>query len=133
MIFIGDIMGRNIKSNRTGYYIRAKVYPSSIDDNNEVVRKLDYVTPKIFYAKDYQDLSLEKSEFDGVSQRMALKGTIQTMDLSQGDIKIHDTVEYGGIKYDVVNVVFADCNAQKSVSRRPEVKTIITLGATLNV
>jgi len=126
-------MGRNTRSNRPGYYIRAKVYPSLIDDNNEVIRKLEYVTPKVFYAKDYQDFSQEKTEFDGTSQKTLLKGVIETMDLNQSDIKNHDTVEYGDVKYDVANVVFVDSNVQKSVSKRPEVKTIITLGATLNV
>ncbi len=65
-------------------------------------------------------------------QRVVKEGVIETMDLFEGDIKINDTVEYEGVKYNVGKVTHRDNNQQKSVSRRPIVKTIIELGAVVN-
>ena len=126
-------MGRNIKSNRSGYNVRAKLYSSEIIDNLEVVRKIQFATPKVFYAKDYQNFKQQNNEVDGTMQSTTINGAIETMDLAQTDIKKHDTVEYMGVKYNVEEVVFNDNNLQRAVSRRPEVKTIIVLGAVLNV
>lgn len=125
-------MGRNISSNRCGYNIRAKLYPSLIDDNNEVVRKLVFTNATVFYARDYQDFIMQQDETSGAMRRIVQKGSIETMDLNASDIKPYDTVEYQGKKYNVEDIRIIDDNAQKEVSNRPIIKTIIKLGAIVN-
>ena len=64
-------------------------------------------------------------------QKELIKSAIITKDLKR-DIKLHDTVEYMGEKYNVDDFEYIEDNRQKRISRRPEVKTIITLGASIN-
>lgn len=125
-------MGRNIESNRRGYHIRAKLYPSTIDDENERIIKKDFSRPIVFYAKDHVNFELIRNEYGGVMQRQTISGYIETMDLAEGQIKIHDTVEYAGKQYNVESVRFEDSNHQKEVRLRPIVKTIIKLGAVID-
>lgn len=122
-------MGRDSRSNRTGYYIRAKLYTSLINDEEERIVKRDYSEPKVFYAKDNIDFKTMQSIIGAVSHRALLEGYIETMDLNEGDIKRLDTVEYEGKKYNVDDIVFINSNQQKEVSKRVELKTIIKLGA----
>lgn len=122
-------MGRDSRSNRTGYYIRAKLYSSLINDEEERIVKRDYTEPKVFYAKDNIDFKTMQSIIGAVSHRALLEGYIETMDLNEGDIKRLDTVEYEGKKYNVDDIVFINSNQQKEVSKRVELKTIIKLGA----
>ena len=124
-------MSRNSRSNATGYNIRCRLYPSVIENGREIVRKLDLISSRTFYAKDYQTFSYTQNQY-GNMQRVVKEGVIETMDLFEGDIKINDTVEYEGVKYNVGKVTHRDNNQQKSVSRRPIVKTIIELGAVVN-
>lgn len=121
-------MGRNTESAKFGYNTRAKLYSSTIVDGIEVIRKIDLQIPKIFYAKEHQVFQFVKAEFGGVMQRQAVSGYIETMDLSVGDVKIHDTVEYEGKKYNVEEVRYEDSNFQKDIRKRPVTKTIIKLG-----
>lgn len=125
-------MSRNVDSNRRGYNSRAKLYPSVIESEIEVIRKLEYTNAIIFYAKDQQTFSYSRNEFSGVMQRQSVSGYIETMDLKIGDIKINDTVEYDGTKYNVEEVTFNDSNVQKEVTNRPIVKTIIKLGGAID-
>ena len=48
-------MGRDSRSNKVGYYIRAKLYKSEINNEEERVVKRDFTNPIIFYAKDNID------------------------------------------------------------------------------
>lgn len=122
-------MGRDSRSNRTGYYIRAKLYTSLINDEEERIVKRDYTEPKVFYAKDNVDFKTMQKIIGSISNRSVIEGYIETMDLNEGDIKRLDTVEYGGKKYNVDDIIFVDKNQQKEVSERVELKTIIKLGA----
>lgn len=122
-------MGRDSRSNRTGYYIRAKLYTSLINDEEERIVKRDYSEPKVFYAKDNIDFKTMQKIIGSISNRSLIEGYIETMDLNEGDIKRLDTVEYDGKKYNVDDIVFMDKNQQKEVSKRVELKTIIKLGA----
>lgn len=122
-------MGRNTRSCRTGYFIRALLYPSSVDDENERIVKREFIKPIIFYAKDHAAFELIRNEFGGIVQRQLIGGYIETMDLAAGQIKIFDTVEYDGRRYNVENVRIESSNKQIEVTRRPDVKTIIKLGA----
>lgn len=125
-------MGRNISNNRSGYNVRTKLYSSLIDNSNEIVRKIELTNAKVFYSKDHLSFSITHDEYSGVMRRVARKGLIETMDLEENEIKIYDTVEYQGILYDVEEVSFEDNNAQKEVTNRPLIKTIIKLGAVVN-
>lgn len=124
-------MGRNIFSNRRGYNTRAKLFPSIVNDDEMIVKR-DYTKPKIFYAKDHTEFELIRNEFGGVMQRQLVSGYIKTMDLQEGDIKIHDTVEYNGKRYNIEHVRFESSNAQSEVRTRPTTKTIIKLGAVID-
>ncbi len=124
-------MGRNIFSNRRGYNTRAKLF-SSIVNEDEMIIKRDFIKPKIFYAKDHTEFELIRNEFGGVMQRQLVSGYIKTMDLQEGDIKIHDTVEYNGKRYNIEHVRFESSNAQSEVRTRPTTKTIIKLGAVID-
>lgn len=126
-------MGNRTRGARSGYNVRAKLFPSDIVNEIEVIRKLDFTQPKIFYAKNYDKYRHSRGEFGGGSmQKELIKSVIITKDLKKGDIKLHDTVEYMGEKYNVDDFEYIDDNRQKRISRRPEVKTIITLGASVN-
>lgn len=125
-------MARNTESNRRGYNVRAKLYPSVIDDGIEVIRKLIFTNAIVFYAKDHQSFNYSRNEYSGVMQRQVISGYIETMDLKVGDVKINDTIEYGGDKYNVEEVIYDDNNMQKEVRNRPTVKTIIKLGGVVN-
>lgn len=125
-------MARNTESNRRGYNVRAKLYPSVIEDGIEVIRKLIFTNAIVFYAKDHQSFNYSRNEYSGVMQRQVISGYIETMDLKVGDVKINDTIEYGGDKYNVEEVIYDDNNMQKEVRNRPTVKTIIKLGGVVN-
>lgn len=125
-------MARNTESNRRGYNVRAKLYPSVIEDGIEVIRKLIFTNAIVFYAKDHQSFNYSRNEYSGVMQRQVISGYIETMDLKVGDVKINDTVEYDGAKYNVEEVSYEDNNQQKEVRNRPTVKTIIKLGGVVN-
>lgn len=125
-------MARNTESNRRGYNVRAKLYPSVIEDGIEVIRKLIFTNAIVFYAKDHQSFNYSRNEYSGVMQRQVISGYIETMDLKAGDVKINDTIEYGGDKYNVEEVIYDDNNMQKEVRNRPTVKTIIKLGGVVN-
>lgn len=124
-------MGRNVESVRSGYNTRAKLYQSQIEDTNEVIRKIELQTPIVFYAKDYQDFKYVRNQF-GEMQRQLSTGLIETMDLEAGVIKIHDTVEYSGVLYNVEELEFIDKNLQKGLRNRLETKTIIKLGGVVS-
>lgn len=124
-------MGRNVESVRSGYNTRAKLYQSQIEDTNEVIRKIELQTPIVFYAKDYQDFKYVRNQF-GEMQRQLITGLIETMDLEAGVIKIHDTVEYSGVLYNVEELEFIDKNIQKGLRNRLETKTIIKLGGVVS-
>ena len=124
-------MGRNGESVRSGYNTRAKLYQSQIEDTNEVIRKIELQTPIVFYAKDYQDFKYVRNQF-GEMQRQLITGLIETMDLEAGVIKIHDTVEYSGVLYNVEELEFIDKNIQKGLRNRLETKTIIKLGGVVS-
>jgi len=125
-------MARNIESNRRGYNIRAKLFPSAIENENEMIIKRDFAKGTVFYAKDHIDFEVIRNEFGGVMQRQIITGFIETMDLDEDQVKIHDTVEYSGKRYNVESVKYIDSNKQKEVRTRPIVKTIIKLGAIVN-
>lgn len=125
-------MARNIESNRRGYNIRAKLFPSMIDDENEMIIKRDFAKGTVFYAKDHIDFEVIRNEFGGVMQRQIITGFIETMDLEDNQVKVNDTVEYGGKRYNVESVKTISRNQQTEVRIRPIVKTIIKLGAIAN-
>jgi len=125
-------MARNIESNRRGYNIRAKLFPSMIDDENEMIIKRDFAKGTVFYAKDHIDFEVIRNEFGGVMQRQIITGFIETMDLEDNQVKVSDTVEYGGKRYNVESVKTISRNQQTEVRIRPIVKTIIKLGAIVN-
>ena len=125
-------MARNIESNRRGYNIRAKLFPSMIDDENEMIIKRDFAKGTVFYAKDHIDFEVIRNEFGGVMQRQIITGFIETMDLEDNQVKVNDTVEYGGKRYNVESVKTISRNQQTEVRIRPIVKTIIKLGAIVN-
>lgn len=125
-------MARNIESNRRGYNIRAKLFPSMIDDENEMIIKRDFAKGTVFYAKDHIDFEVIRNEFGGVMQRQIITGFIETMDLEDNQVKVSDTVEYGGKRYNVESVKTISRNQQTEVRIRPIVKTIIKLGAIAN-
>ena len=125
-------MARNIESNRRGYNIRAKLFPSAIDDENEMIIKRDFTKATVFYAKDHIDFEVIRNEFGGVMQRQIITGFIETMDLEEEQVKVQDTVEYCGKCYNVELVKTISRNQQTEVRIRPIIKTIIKLGAIVN-
>ena len=125
-------MGRDSRSNRVGYYIRAKLYTSEINNEEERVVKRDFTNPIIFYAKDNIDFKTMQSITGAVYNRTLMEGYIETMDLQSKDIKRLDTVEYDGDRYNVDDVVFIDKNQQKEISKRVQLKTIIKLGRVID-
>lgn len=125
-------MPRNTEICASGYHIRAKIYPSQTSDTGEIVRKIVYVTPTVFYAKDHISFTMSYDEASGVQRRITQKGMIETHDLTKNDIHLYDTVEYEGTYYNVEEVIFDDKNHQKGVSARPMLKTIIRLGEILS-
>ncbi len=125
-------MGRNIESNRRGYNIRAKLYPSKIDEDNEMIIKREFANPIVFYAKDHIDFEVVRNEFGGVMKRQVVTGYIETMDLVQDQVQNNDTVEYNGKRYNVESVKQSDFNQQNEVRRRAILKTVIKLGAIIN-
>ena len=125
-------MGRDSRSNKVGYYIRAKLYSSEINNEEERVVKRDFTNPIIFYAKDNIDFKTMQSITGAVYNRTLMEGYIETMDLQSKDIKRLDTVEYDGDRYNVDDVVFIDKNQQKEISKRVQLKTIIKLGRVID-
>lgn len=125
-------MGRDSRSNRVGYYIRAKLYKSEINDEEERVVKRDFTNPIIFYAKDNIDFKTMQNITGAVYNRTTLEGYIETVDLQANEIKRLDTVEYDGDRYNVDDVVFIDKNQQKEISKRVQLKTIIKLGRVID-
>lgn len=125
-------MGRDSRSNRVGYYIRAKLYKSEINDEEERVVKRDFTNPIIFYAKDNIDFKTMQNITGAVYNRTTIEGYIETMDLQANEIKRLDTVEYDGDRYNVDDVVFIDKNQQKEISKRVQLKTIIKLGRVID-
>ena len=121
-------MGRDSRSNRVGYYIRAKLYTSEINNEEERVVKRDFTNPIIFYAKDNIDFKTMQNITGAVYNRTTIEGYIETMDLQANEIKRLDTVEYDGDRYNVDDVVFLDKYQQKEIPRRVQLKTIIKLG-----
>ncbi len=122
---------RNTRTNRTGYNTKCLLYLSSIENETEIVRKLDLVSAKVFYAKEYESFKYIQNQY-GTMQRVIQEGVIETDSLYKGDVRNNDTVEYEGIKYNVDEVKFVENNAQKEVSRRPSTRTIIKLGAVVD-
>lgn len=125
-------MGRDSRSNKVGYYIRAKLYKSEINDEEERVVKRDFTNPIIFYAKDNIDFKTMQNITGAVYNRTTIEGYIETMDLQANEIKRLDTVEYDGDRYNVDDVVFIDKNQQKEISKRVQLKTIIKLGRVID-
>lgn len=125
-------MGRDSRSNRVGYYIRAKLYSSEINNEEERVVKRDFTNPIIFYAKDNIDFKTIQNITGAVYNRTTLEGYIETVDLQANEIKRLDTVEYDGDRYNVDDVVFLDKNQQKEISKRVQLKTIIKLGRVID-
>lgn len=125
-------MGRDSRSNRVGYYIRAKLYTSEINNEEERVVKRDFTNPIIFYAKDNIDFKTMQNITGAVYNRTTLEGYIETVDLQANEIKRLDTVEYDGDRYNVDDVVFLDKNQQKEISKRVQLKTIIKLGRVID-
>lgn len=125
-------MGRDSRSNRVGYYIRAKLYKSEINNEEERVVKRDFTNPIIFYAKDNIDFKTIQNITGAVYNRTLMEGYIETMDLQANEIKRLDTVEYDGDRYNVDDVVFIDKNQQKEISKRVQLKTIIKLGRVID-
>lgn len=125
-------MGRDSRSNRVGYYIRAKLYSSEINNEEERVVKRDFTNPIIFYAKDNIDFKTMQNITGAVYNRTTIEGYIETMDLQANEIKRLDTVEYDGDRYNVDDVVFIDKNQQKEISKRVQLKTIIKLGRVID-
>lgn len=125
-------MGRNLESNRRGYHTRSKLYKSTVDNENERIIKRDYTNPIVFYAKDHVAFELIRNEFGAVMQRQLITGFIETMDLKEGQVKVHDTVEYGNKRYNVESVRYDTNNAQNEVRNRVVCKSIIKLGATVD-
>ena len=125
-------MGRDSRSNKVGYYIRAKLYKSEINDEEERVVKRDFTNPIIFYAKDNIDFKTMQNITGAVYNRTTLEGYIETVDLQANEIKRLDTVEYDGDRYNVDDVVFLDKNQQKEISKRVQLKTIIKLGRVID-
>lgn len=125
-------MGRDSRSNRVGYYIRAKLYSSEINNEEERVVKRDFTNPIIFYAKDNIDFKTMQNITGAVYNRTTLEGYIETVDLQANEIKRLDTVEYDGDRYNVDDVVFIDKNQQKEISKRVQLKTIIKLGRVID-
>ncbi len=125
-------MGRDSRSNRVGYYIRAKLYSSEINNEEERVVKRDFTNPIIFYAKDNIDFKTMQNITGAVYNRTTLEGYIETVDLQANEIKRLDTVEYDGDRYNVDDVVFLDKNQQKEISKRVQLKTIIKLGRVID-
>ena len=125
-------MGRDSRSNRVGYYIRAKLYKSEINKKEERVVKRDFTNPIIFYAKDNIDFKTIQNITGAVYNRTLMEGYIETMDLQANEIKRLDTVEYDGDRYNVDDVVFIDKNQQKEISKRVQLKTIIKLGRVID-
>ena len=125
-------MGRDSRSNRVGYYIRAKLYSSEINNEEERVVKRDFTNPIIFYAKDNIDFKTMQNITGAVYNRTTLEGYIETVDLQANESKRLDTVEYDGDRYNVDDVVFLDKNQQKEISKRVQLKTIIKLGRVID-
>ena len=125
-------MGRDSRSNKVGYYIRAKLYKSEINDEEERIIKRDFTNPIVFYAKDNIDFKTMQSITGAVYNRTLMEGYIETVDLQKNEIKRLDTVEYDGDRYNVDDVVFIDKNQQKEVSKRVQLKTIIKLGRVID-
>ena len=125
-------MGRDSRSNRVGYYIRAKLYKSEINNEEERVVKRDFTNPIIFYAKDNIDFKTIQNITGAVYNRTLMEGYIETVDLQKNEIKRLDTVEYDGDRYNVDDVVFIDKNQQKEISKRVQLKTIIKLGRVID-
>lgn len=122
---------RNSKSNSTGYHTRCRLYPSLIDNNKEIVRKLELISSKTFYAKEYQNFIYVENQYGNMT-RVVEEGYIITEGFdSKEDIRVNDTVEYEGTNYNVADVRFKFKNSQSEVSRRPALQTIIKLGATV--
>lgn len=120
-------MGRDLRAPQKGMNVRAKLYSSQITSSNEVIRKLIHVTPIVFYARDVVPFGYVYDELSGIQMKPTLKGTIETYDLKQSDIKLYDTVEYEDKSFDVEEITFEDNNVQKQLSSRPMVKTTIKL------
>ena len=125
-------MGRDSRSNKVGYYIRAKLYKSEINDEEERVVKRDFTNPIVFYAKDNLDFKTIQNITGAVYNRTLMEGYIETVDLQKNEIKRLDTVEYDGDRYNVDDVVFIDKNQQKEISKRVQLKTIIKLGRVID-
>ena len=125
-------MGRDSRSNKVGYYIRAKLYKSEINDEEERVVKRDFTNPIVFYAKDNLDFKTIQNITGAVYNRTLMEGYIETVDLEKNEIKRLDTVEYDGDRYNVDDVVMIDKNQQKEISKRVQVKTIIKLGRVID-
>ena len=125
-------MGRDSRSNKVGYYIRAKLYKSEINDEEERIIKRDFTNPIVFYAKDNIDFKTMQSITGAVYNRTLMEGYIETVDLQKNEIKRLDTVEYDGDRYNVDDVVFIDKNQQKEISKRVQLKTIIKLGRVID-
>ena len=123
---------RNSRSNKTGYHIRCRLYPSQIDDNKEIVRKLELISSNVFYAKEYQNFTYVQNQY-GNMQRVIQEGYIITESFeNKKEIKINDTIEYEGINYNVAEVRFVSKNSQNETTNRPILQTIIKLGATVD-
>ena len=125
-------MGRDSRSNKVGYYIRAKLYKSEINDEEERIIKRDFTNPIVFYAKDNLDFKTIQNITGAVYNRTLMEGYIETVDLEKNEIKRLDTVEYDGDRYNVDDVVMIDKNQQKEISKRVQVKTIIKLGRVID-
>ena len=77
---------------------------------------MNFKHPSFFYAKDYQDFKYVRNQF-GEMQRQLSTGLIETMDLEAGVIKIHDTVEYSGVLYNVEELEFIDKKPAKRLEK----------------
>lgn len=120
---------RGYGTNRRGYFVRAKLYPSQINENQEIVRTIELVTPLLFRAKDASCQGLNYASLAGVYQRQATNKAIETVDLLPTTVKVHDTVEYEGTLFTVLSVTVSDENKAKEFSNRPRTKLTLELGA----
>lgn len=104
------------------YSEKSKIYKKIATEDGSIFYH-ETVASNICYCKDYGFKTIYNSS-NGHNEKYKV-GKLETLDLKEDEIMPDDIIEYGGVKYIVISVVFEDDEKAKRKSIRPYGKTTI--------